>query len=119
MNQLTRCNRLIQVRAPEFLAKALDNAADKRLSSRSDYIRAALLDGLRADGIDPSVLAAVRPVRLDDRICRRRTCCAAAGSVWRLNMKITSVNKPTKRCRQWWGTAINGDKSCEWFYEPR
>jgi Ribbon-helix-helix protein, copG family len=54
MNQPTRCDRLIQIRAPEFLTKALDNAADKRLTSRSDYIRVALLDRLRADGIDPA-----------------------------------------------------------------
>ena len=52
MNQLTRCDRLIQIRAPEFLTKALDNAADKRLTSRSDYIRVALLNRLKADGID-------------------------------------------------------------------
>jgi Ribbon-helix-helix protein, copG family len=58
MNQLTRCDRLIQIRAPEFLTKALDSAADKQLTSRSDYIRAALLDRLRADGIDPAQLAA-------------------------------------------------------------
>lgn len=53
MNQLSRCDKLIQIRAPEFLTKALDQAADSRLTSRSDYIRAALLDRLRADGIDP------------------------------------------------------------------
>jgi hypothetical protein len=46
MNQLSRCDRLIQIRAPEFLIKALDNAADKRLTSRSDYIRTVLLDRL-------------------------------------------------------------------------
>jgi hypothetical protein len=57
MNQLTRCDRLIQIRAPEFLTKALDSAADKRLTSRSDYIRIALLDRLRADGIDPAPAA--------------------------------------------------------------
>ena len=57
MNQPTRCDRLIQIRAPEFLTKALDSAADKRLTSRSDYIRIALLDRLRADGIDPSPAA--------------------------------------------------------------
>jgi metal-responsive CopG/Arc/MetJ family transcriptional regulator len=45
MNQLTRCDRLIQIRAPEFLTKALDSAADKRLTSRSDYIRVALGTG--------------------------------------------------------------------------
>jgi metal-responsive CopG/Arc/MetJ family transcriptional regulator len=51
MNQI-RCDKLIQIRAPEYLAKALDSAADKRLTSRSDYIRVALLDLLRADGVD-------------------------------------------------------------------
>jgi hypothetical protein len=56
MNELTRCDRLIQLRAPEFLQRALDQAADKRLTSRSDYIRAALLDRLRADGVDPAQL---------------------------------------------------------------
>ncbi len=34
-------------------------------------------------------------------------------------MKITSINKPMKRCKQWWGTAIDGDKNYEWFYNPR
>jgi hypothetical protein len=57
MNQLTRCDRLIQIRAPEFLTKALDNAADQRLTSRSDYIRTALLERLRADGIEPAQVA--------------------------------------------------------------
>jgi metal-responsive CopG/Arc/MetJ family transcriptional regulator len=56
MNQLSRCNRLIQIRAPEFLKKALDSAAGKRLTSRSDYIRTALLDRLKVDGIDPRSL---------------------------------------------------------------
>jgi Ribbon-helix-helix protein, copG family len=61
MNQPTRCDRLIQIRAPEFLTKALDSAADKRLTSRSDYIRIALLDRLRADGIDPGPAASSAP----------------------------------------------------------
>ena len=47
-----RCDKLIQIRAPEMLAKALDSAADRWLTSRSDYVRAALIDRLRADGID-------------------------------------------------------------------
>ena len=41
-------------RAPEFLTRALDSAAEQRLTSRSHYIRAVLLDRLRADGIDPA-----------------------------------------------------------------
>ncbi len=52
MNQLIRCDRLIQIRAPECLTRALDNAASRRLTSPSDYIRVALLDRLEADGID-------------------------------------------------------------------
>ena len=51
MNQPNRCDRLIQLRAPEFLTKALDDAAYKQLTSRSDYIRLALLDRLKADGV--------------------------------------------------------------------
>jgi hypothetical protein len=47
-----RCDKLIQIRAPEALAQALTTAADKRLTSRSDYIRAALLNQLRADDIE-------------------------------------------------------------------
>jgi metal-responsive CopG/Arc/MetJ family transcriptional regulator len=49
-----RFDRLLQIRAPEFLTDALDRAADKRLTSRSDYIRVALLDRLKADGIEPA-----------------------------------------------------------------
>jgi hypothetical protein len=62
MNQQTRCDRLIQIRAPEFLAKALDSAAGRLLTSRSDYIRIALLDRLKVDGIDPAILNAKKPV---------------------------------------------------------
>jgi hypothetical protein len=61
MKQLTRCDRLLQLRVPAFLTKALDRAADKRLTSRSDYIRAALLDRLRADGVDPAPAASSAP----------------------------------------------------------
>jgi metal-responsive CopG/Arc/MetJ family transcriptional regulator len=47
-----RFNTLLQIRAPDFLAEALNRAADKLLTSRSDNIRVAVLDRLRADGID-------------------------------------------------------------------
>jgi hypothetical protein len=55
LDALMRCDKLIQIRAPETLAKALTSAADKRLTSRSDYIRGALLDRLRADEIELSL----------------------------------------------------------------
>ena len=29
-------------------------------------------------------------------------------------MKITSINKPMKRGRLWWGMASDGDKNYEW-----
>lgn len=47
-----RFDKMLQIRAPESLADALDAAADKKLTSRSDYIRAALLERLKADGLD-------------------------------------------------------------------
>ena len=34
-------------------------------------------------------------------------------------LKITTINKPMKGCTQWWGTAIEGEKNYDWFYEPR
>ena len=52
MTQLSRFDVLLQIRAPEFLTEALDRAADKQLTSRSDYIRGAILERLKADGID-------------------------------------------------------------------
>jgi metal-responsive CopG/Arc/MetJ family transcriptional regulator len=65
MNQPTRCDKLIQIRAPEFLTKALDYAANQQLTSRSNYIRAAMLDRLRADGINPSDVSTSAVLRAD------------------------------------------------------
>jgi hypothetical protein len=45
-------DKVLQVRAPETLTDALDAAASKRMVNRSDYIRLALFDRLKADGID-------------------------------------------------------------------
>lgn len=42
---------LVQVKTPKFFADALDQAANSRLMSRSDFVRATLADRLRADGI--------------------------------------------------------------------
>jgi metal-responsive CopG/Arc/MetJ family transcriptional regulator len=48
---------LVQVKTPRSFANALDKAADSHMMSRSDFIRAALVDRLRADGIDVDRLA--------------------------------------------------------------
>jgi metal-responsive CopG/Arc/MetJ family transcriptional regulator len=45
-------DKVLQVRAPESLTDALDAAANKRMVNRSDYIRVALLDRLKEDGVD-------------------------------------------------------------------
>jgi hypothetical protein len=47
MKQFSRFDVLLQIRAPEFLTEALDRAADKQLTSRSDYIRGAILERLK------------------------------------------------------------------------
>jgi metal-responsive CopG/Arc/MetJ family transcriptional regulator len=52
-SEQNRFDQLLQVRAPAFLTNALDRAADNRLTSRSNYIRSALIDRLRADGVEP------------------------------------------------------------------
>jgi metal-responsive CopG/Arc/MetJ family transcriptional regulator len=43
---------LLQVKTPPSFAEALDRAAIARFQSRSDFIRTALADRLRADGIE-------------------------------------------------------------------
>ena len=47
-----RFDKLLQIRAPESLSDAIDTAADSRLQSKSDYIRTAVMERLRGDGID-------------------------------------------------------------------
>ena len=46
-----RYPRLVAFRAPATVAEALAVAADRRLTSASEYARQALLTALRADGI--------------------------------------------------------------------
>ena len=41
----------IQVRVPTTFVDELDEAATRRMVSRTDYIRMALQDGLQADGV--------------------------------------------------------------------
>ena len=48
---------LVQVKTPKSFANALDAAANSRMMSRSDFVRATLADRLRADGIDINILA--------------------------------------------------------------
>jgi hypothetical protein len=56
-HERTRYDTLLQIRAPECFTVALDKAADRQFTSRSDYIRTAVLDRLRSDGIDVNRLA--------------------------------------------------------------
>lgn len=52
MSQSLQLNTLIQVRATDNLTSALDRAAAQRLTSRAAYIRQAMLDCLKRDGIE-------------------------------------------------------------------
>jgi metal-responsive CopG/Arc/MetJ family transcriptional regulator len=47
----------IEQKLPERLAKALDQAAQQRMTSRANYVRAAILNQFRSDGIDPAQFA--------------------------------------------------------------
>jgi hypothetical protein len=43
----------LNIRVPDRLVDALARAAADRLQSRSEYVRQAVLDRLRRDGVDP------------------------------------------------------------------
>jgi len=44
----------IRVRVPETMSEAVKQAADHRFLSSSGYIRQALAEQLKRDGVDPS-----------------------------------------------------------------
>ena len=44
---------LIKARAPSILREAIKVAAEKELTTPSEWMRRALLDQLKANGIDP------------------------------------------------------------------
>lgn len=46
-----RCQEMMRVRAPSILVEAIDRAAHRGLLSRSGYVRQAVIDKLRADGV--------------------------------------------------------------------
>ena len=52
MDDTTRFQKLVQFRVPESLSGMIETAAEKHLQSKSEYVRQALLAGLRADGFD-------------------------------------------------------------------
>lgn len=41
-----------QVKSSSSLIRAIDQAADRELSNRSEYVRRAVMDRLRADGVE-------------------------------------------------------------------
>ncbi|WP_173815900.1 ribbon-helix-helix protein, CopG family [Nitrobacter vulgaris] len=56
---MERHTKLLQFRAPESLSEAIDAAAKREFQSKSEYVRRSVIDRLRADGIEPSLLAVV------------------------------------------------------------
>jgi hypothetical protein len=50
--RVNRYDKLLQIRAPVALSDAIDRAADNRLQSKSEYIRTAVVDRLKADGME-------------------------------------------------------------------
>jgi hypothetical protein len=58
MDDATRFQRLVQFRVPDSFSDAIDAAASKRLTTKSEYVRQTLLRELRLDGFE---LAATAP----------------------------------------------------------
>ena len=56
-----RFPNLISVRCPPALPVAIERAADRDLTTPSEYVRRALIDRLRADGFDPAESAVNGP----------------------------------------------------------
>jgi metal-responsive CopG/Arc/MetJ family transcriptional regulator len=52
-----RYDTLLQVCAPKCLIAAVDQTAERQLTSRSNYVRTAVLAQLRSDGIEVDRLA--------------------------------------------------------------
>ena len=50
----------LQVRVPKSFISRLDAAAAHRMVNRADYIRMALQDRLKDDGVNPAPLASVQ-----------------------------------------------------------
>jgi metal-responsive CopG/Arc/MetJ family transcriptional regulator len=45
----------LNIRVPDRLVEALDRASAERMTSRSEYVRQAVLDRLHRDGVAPAV----------------------------------------------------------------
>jgi hypothetical protein len=45
---------ILHIRAPKVLLDALDLAAAERLATASEYARRMLINGLKAEGVEPS-----------------------------------------------------------------
>jgi hypothetical protein len=52
--------KMLQLQAPPALAAAVKFAADREMTTISEFVRRALIDRLRSDGIDPALLAKER-----------------------------------------------------------
>jgi hypothetical protein len=53
----SRFPALIRLRCPEALPEAVEVAAAQRMTSMSEYARSALIERLKADGVDPAQFA--------------------------------------------------------------
>jgi hypothetical protein len=54
--------KMLQLCAPPALTSAVKAAADREMTTISEYVRRALIDRLRSDGIDPrAAMDAAKP----------------------------------------------------------
>jgi hypothetical protein len=57
MQERLSCPVRFEQKLPAPMARALDQAAQQQMTTRAGYVRAAILDQLRRDGIDPAQFA--------------------------------------------------------------
>jgi hypothetical protein len=58
LNSHIRFSRYIQFRAPEKLPDAIAVVADRKMTTSSEYVRRAVIEKLKADGLDIEELSA-------------------------------------------------------------
>lgn len=91
----SRFERLLQIRFPDHVAPMVASAAGRHGTQTSQYVRQAVYERLRADGFDPTPIAAHSAGRLYDRLSdgKTRWALVAEGAVVDLSYFAIDPNK--------------------------
>ena len=115
--RVNRFDKLLQIRAPVVLSDVIDRATDRRLQSKSEYIRTAVIDRLKAVG--------TQRIRGSARLMARSDCGLAGYVVELLDGVDGSMDRRrhVHTGRRWieWMPELNGRKqrSASMAHKPK